>query len=63
VRKVSGFRKPSRVNGKAFHKAVLEISKITQNLINSLETNADPRNREKEIELRKIKFEKRFPTN
>jgi hypothetical protein len=36
VRKVSGYREPSRVNEKAFERAVEEISQATQNLLESL---------------------------
>ncbi len=46
VRKVSGFKKPSSVNQKAFDRAVAEVSGATSALLDSLETNASPRNRE-----------------
>jgi hypothetical protein len=36
VRKVSGFRKPSKINQAAFDKAVEEISEATRLLLNSL---------------------------
>jgi hypothetical protein len=36
VRKVSGYRKPSRVNEAAFERAVQEVAEATQKLINSL---------------------------
>ncbi len=36
VRKVSGYRKPSKVNEEAFEKAVEEVANATQKLINSL---------------------------
>jgi hypothetical protein len=36
VRKVSGYRKPSRVNEEAFERAVDEVAQATQKLINSL---------------------------
>ena len=36
VRKVSGYRKPSKVNEEAFERAVDEIADATQKLINSL---------------------------
>ncbi|TMH22834.1 MAG: DUF2277 domain-containing protein, partial [Betaproteobacteria bacterium] len=48
VRKVSGFNKPSKANEAAFLAAVDEIAGISRNLLNSLETNAAPRNREEE---------------
>jgi hypothetical protein len=36
VRKVSGYRKPSKVNEQAFERAVDEVSEATEKLINSL---------------------------
>lgn len=36
VRKVSGYRKPSRLNEEAFQRAVEEVAEATQKLINSL---------------------------
>lgn len=46
VRKLSGFRKPSKVNEPAFDSAVRDISKIAGRLLDSLSTSASPRNRE-----------------
>jgi hypothetical protein len=40
VRKVSGYRKPSRVNQAAFDAAVAEIAQATGNLLNQLQTNS-----------------------
>jgi hypothetical protein len=37
VRKISGYRKPSRANSAAFDSAVLEIAQITRQLLESLE--------------------------
>jgi hypothetical protein len=48
VRKVSGFNKPSKANEAAFMAAVDEIAAVSQKLLNSLETNAPPKNREAE---------------
>lgn len=36
VRKISGYRKPSKVNEAAFERAVGEVAEATQKLINSL---------------------------
>ena len=55
VRKVSGYRNPSRLNEVAFETAVDQISKIMKQLINSLETSSPPRNREIEIARAKAK--------
>lgn len=45
VRKVSGFHKPSKVNEAVFLAAVDAIAEVSRTLLNSLETNAPPRNR------------------
>ncbi|MBI5638970.1 MAG: DUF2277 domain-containing protein [Nitrospirae bacterium] len=47
VRKVSGFNKPSKVNEAAFLAAVEQVTAACSNLLNSLETNAPPRDRAK----------------
>ena len=48
VRKLSGFTRPSKVNEEAFAQAVEEVSAAAHRLIDSLETNAPPRDREVE---------------
>jgi hypothetical protein len=48
VRKVSGFNNPSKANEGAFLAAVEEISTVCRNLVSSLRTNAQPRNRAEE---------------
>jgi hypothetical protein len=45
VRKVSGFRKPSKANQAAFQAAVDAIAAASTQLLNSLETDATPRDR------------------
>jgi hypothetical protein len=45
VRKVSGYRKPSKANEAAFERALDEIAASTWRLINELETTAAPRER------------------
>jgi hypothetical protein len=39
VRKVSGYRKPSKVNEAAFERAVEEVTQATQRLLQSLPAN------------------------
>jgi hypothetical protein len=39
VRKVSGYRRPSRINEAVFEQAIIEISAATQKLLNNLNTN------------------------
>lgn len=60
VRKVSGFAKPSHANEPAFNRAVDEISVAVQRLLDSLVTNAPPRDREAERARAKVRAAKRF---
>lgn len=60
VRKVSGFNKPSKANEAAFFGAVDEIAEISKRLLNSLETNAPPRNREEEAAKARVRAAERF---
>ena len=46
VRKISGYRQPSKTNEPAFEQAVQEIALATQKLMNSLETSAPTRQRQ-----------------
>jgi hypothetical protein len=48
VRKVSGFKRPSKANEAAFHSAVEAVADASRDLLRSLETNAAPRNRMEE---------------
>ena len=56
IRKISGFAKPSQANDKAFNEAVKEISKASKKLLNSLSTDAKPKNREVEAEKARKRF-------
>jgi hypothetical protein len=60
VRKVSGSTKPSQANTEAFNLAVEEIAASTRKLLDSLVTNAPPKNREEEAAKRRAKYEARF---
>lgn len=60
VRKLSGFRAPSKANEAAFERAVEEVTAAATRLLDSLETSAPPRNREAEAEKRKQRAAKRF---
>jgi hypothetical protein len=62
VRKLTGFNEPSKVNEAAFNRAIKEVSVAARNLFDSLVTNADPRNREVEIERARSRAAKRFGT-
>jgi hypothetical protein len=61
VRKVSGFNKPSKANEVAFLAAVDEIAAVSRKLLNTLETNAPPRNREEESAKARARSAQRFP--
>lgn len=41
VRKVSGFRKPSKANQETFEKAIEEIAAATQKMLENLQTKND----------------------
>jgi len=62
VRKISGFSQPSKANEGSFLAAVDEIAHVSTNLLRSLETNAQPRKREKEIAKAKARSVERFGT-
>jgi hypothetical protein len=60
VRKLSGFNKPSHVNGAAFELAVDEVSAAGRKLLASLHTQAAPRDRQVEAEKAKERARVRF---
>lgn len=62
VRKITGFNKPSKINEEAFYRAIDEIAKVTSDLLNTLESRAEPRNREVEAERARLRAAKRFAT-
>jgi len=60
VRKLSGFNVPSKANELAFERAVAEVAESARTLIQSLVTNAEPRNREVEAQKARAKAAIRF---
>jgi len=60
VRKISGFTKPSRANEAVFTAAVDDIAAIAARLLDSLEANAPPKNREVEAARAKARSAQRF---
>jgi hypothetical protein len=60
VRKISGFTNPSQANEAAFNTAVREVAAVAARLIESLETTAEPKNREAEAAKAKERAKKRF---
>ena len=60
VRKITGFNKPSKANEPAFHAAIDEIANVSIRLLQSLETNAPPKNRGDEAAKAKSRAAERF---
>ena len=53
VRKLSGFTRPSKVNELTFARAVDQVARAAHKLLDSLVTNAPPRDRE--VEATKVR--------
>ena len=60
VRKISGSTKPSKANQEAFEEAVHEIAHITQHLLDSLVSQAPPKDRETEAAKAKARAAVRY---
>jgi len=60
VRKLSGFTKPSKANEDSFNRAVDEVAHIAHHLLDSLVTNAPPRDRAVEALKARGRSAKRF---
>jgi hypothetical protein len=60
VRKLSGFNKPSKANEDAFNLAFERVAAAAQEMLNTLVTNAPPRDREVERERAKARAAQRF---
>lgn len=60
VRKLSGFTSPSAANRAAFDRAVEQVSASARELIDSLVTSADPRDREVEAARARARTAARF---
>jgi hypothetical protein len=60
VRKISGFTKPSKANEAAFLDAIEGVVRVSRKLLDSLETNAPPRDRQLEAARAKARAERRF---
>jgi hypothetical protein len=60
VRKLSGFNKPSRANQQAFDAAIESVARVAHELLDSLTTEASPRNREIEAAKARERAAKRF---
>jgi hypothetical protein len=60
VRKLSGFTAPSQSNQAAFERAVNDVAAVARELIDSLVSNAPPKNRETEAVKAKLRSAQRF---
>lgn len=60
VRKLSGFTAPSQANQEAFDRAVSDVAAIARELVDSLVSNAPPKNRETEAVKAKLRSAERF---
>ena len=63
VRKISGYNKPPKANEEAFKLAVERVSAAAQEMLNTLVTNAPPRDREVEAEKAKARIALRYGTS
>jgi len=62
VRKLSGFNKPSKANEEVFDRAVDQVAAVARELLDSLVTNAEPRDREVEAERARLRNAERYGT-
>jgi hypothetical protein len=60
VRKLSGFPRPSKANEAAFNRAVDEVAHAAHHLLESLVSNAPPRDRALEATKAKARSAQRF---
>jgi hypothetical protein len=60
VRKLSGFNAPSKANEEAFAKAVEDVTSVARTLLDSLVTQAPPKNRDEEAAKAKARNAVRF---
>lgn len=60
VRKLSGFNKPSKANEAAFDLAVDRVAAVAEEMLATLVTNAEPRDRTVEAEKARERSAQRF---
>jgi hypothetical protein len=60
VRKLSGFARPSHANEHAFNHAVERVTAAAHEILDSLVTNAPPRDRETEAAKARVRAKLRF---
>jgi hypothetical protein len=60
VRKLSGYNKPSKANEVPFNRAVVQVAAIARNLLDSMQTSAEPRDRETDAARARARAAERF---
>ena len=60
IRKLSGYNKPSKPNEVPFNRAVVQVAAIARTLLDTMETNAEPRDRDVEAARAKARNAERF---
>jgi len=60
VRKLSGFTAPSKANSEAFTRAIDEVAEVARRLLDTLETQAPPKNRDEEATKAKARAAERY---
>lgn len=63
VRKLSGYQKPSQANEAAFNLAVEQVAAAAHRMLDSLQTSAEPRDREVESARARARAAERFGTS
>ncbi|HWM31836.1 MAG TPA: DUF2277 domain-containing protein [Methyloceanibacter sp.] len=63
VRKISGYHKPSHANEATFDAAVEQVAGVAHKLLDSLQTSAEPRDREVEAARARARAADRFGTS
>jgi hypothetical protein len=63
VRKLSGFTQPSKTNELAFNRAVDQVTQAARELLDSLVTNAPPRDRAVEAAKARARAAERYRTS
>ncbi len=63
VRKLSGFTKPSIKNEAVFEQAIEDVASIARRLVDNLQTDAVPKNRDVEAAKAKARTAARFAGN
>jgi hypothetical protein len=58
--KLSGFTAPSKGNEATFNRAVEEVADVARRLVDSMSSQAPPKNREEEAVKAKLRSAKRF---